>query len=488
MNRTAVESVIHMLSRMLLCWFSAAAFLLLSPASGLAQSFAEYFVDKTLRVDLYHAGTKGAESFTLDALSEEGAWPGSKRNLIDTLNLGEYLFRVYDQRSNALIFSRGYSTMFNEWQTTDDAKTSYHTFSETLRMPMPAQAIQLTISRRDAQMAFHEIWSVAIDPTRPGEVNRERRRSPYEVLSIMENGSPAEKVDLVIVGDGYRREDLEKFRKDARHFNDVMFSTSPFREHRDDFNVRAIAVVSQDSGIDKPDINVWKNTVLGTRYNTFGSARYILTEENKALRDIAGTVPYDFILILVNDNRYGGGGIYNLYTTCYTRSDIPSMAWQMDYVYVHEFGHAFGGLGDEYYSSQVSYTDFYKKGVEPWEPNLTSQSDRDHLKWRAFVSSDTPIPTPWDKREYDSLERARGKLDRLAPDYYEKRAPIVAAEEKLLNTAAYKGRVGAFEGAGYVPEGIYRPSVDCRMFSLSLTGFDPVCAAAITRVIQFYAR
>jgi hypothetical protein len=295
-------------------------------------------------------------------------------------------------------------------------------------------------------------------------------------------------VDILILGDGYRKEDMAKFRADAKHFNDVMFGTSPFKERKKDFNVWTVEVASQDSGIDKPDKNVWKNTPLGMMYNTFGSARYVLTTENRAMRDIAGAAPYDFLIVLVNDNRYGGGGIYNLYTTCYTISDTPGKEWQMDYVYVHEFGHSFGGLGDEYYSSQVSYNDFYQKGVEPWEPNLTALVDKDHLKWKSFVAEGTPLPTPWEKTAYDSLGRERAKLDRLAPDYYAKREPLYQAEMNILKTTAYAGKVGAFEGAGYVSKGIFRPASDCRMFSLSLGDFDPVCNAAIRRVIDFYAQ
>jgi hypothetical protein len=458
-----------------------------SVVKAIAGSYDQYFTERTLRVDYYHTGTKGSESCALDQLYDEGKWPGSKINLIDTLNLGEYIVRVYDQSTMALVYSRGFSTMFNEWQTTDEAAGTTRTFHETIRMPMPRRPVQLTVSKRDREMLFHEIFSTSIDPNLNGAVNREKKAARFDVLTLMDNGSPAEKVDLLILGDGYRKADLEKFKADAKHFNDVMFGTSPFKEHARDFNVRAIEVSSQDSGIDKPDKNSWKATALGTRYNTFGSARYVLTEENKALRDIAGAVPYDFILILLNDNRYGGGGIYNLYTTCFANTDQPSMAWQRDYVYVHEFGHSFGGLGDEYYSSQVSYNDFYPKGVEPWEPNLTALTDPDHLKWKPFVGDGTPLPTPWEKSLYDSLERERGKLDRLAPDYYAKREPIYQAEEKILTESPMKGKVGAFEGAGYLPKGIYRPSVDCRMFSLSLVGFDPVCSAAITRVINFYA-
>ena len=160
----------------------------------------------------------------------------------------------------------------------------------------------------------------------------------------------------------------------------------------------------------------------------------------------------------------------------------------MDYVYVHEFGHSFGGLGDEYYSSQVSYNDFYQKGIEPWEPNLTALTDKKNLKWKSYIKEGTQLPTSWNKVQYDSIGRERGKLDRLAPDYYKKREPLYQAEQKILKDPAYQGVVGAFEGAGYVSEGIYRSSLDCRMFSLSLVDFDPVCSAAINRMIDFYSR
>ncbi len=463
--------------------------LVLCPPMLHAQSFERFFSDKTLRVDYYHTGTKGIETLSLDKVYEEGKWAGSIFNLLDTLNLGEYMLRVYDEPTASLIYSRGYSTMFNEWQTTDEALAgTYRTFHETVRLPHPNRKIHLSISRRDKKMDFHEIFSVVIDPNSPTEVNHEKRHAQYKAVALTDNGPVHEKVDLLILGDGYRKEDMEKFRKDAKHFNDVMFSTSPFKERKNDFNVRMVEVASQDSGIDKPDKNIWKHTALGTMYNSFGSARYVLTEENRALRDIAGEFPYDFLIMLVNDNRYGGGGIFNLYSTCYAQTDVAGKEWQMDYVYVHEFGHSFAGLGDEYYSSQVAYNDFYQKGVEPWEPNLTSLADKNNMKWKNFVAAGTPIPTPWQKTTYDSLGKERGKLDRLAKDYYQKREPLYQAEQKLLKTNPYAGKVGAFEGAGYVSEGIYRPSIDCRMFSLSLVDFDPVCSAAIKRMIDFYSR
>ncbi|HUL43000.1 MAG TPA: M64 family metallopeptidase [Bacteroidota bacterium] len=466
--------------------FCLSTFVIFSSAS--AQTFDKYFHDQTMRIDLYHAGTKGTETLSLDKVYVEGAWPGSIINLLDTLNLGEYIVRVYDRQSGSLIYSRGYSCLFNEWQTTDEALAGvYRTFHETVRIPYPERPIQVTISKRDKYMDFHEMFSTAIDPNSPTEIHREKFTPQFKVVPLVEKGSPHEKVDILVLGDGYRKEDLPKFRNDAKHFNDVMFSTSPFKERKDDFNVWTIEVISPDSGIDKPDKNIWKRTALGTQYNSFGSARYVLTDENRALRDIAGAAPYDFIIILVNDDRYGGGGIYNLYSTCYANPDNPSQAWERDYVYVHEFGHSFAGLGDEYYSSQVSYTDFYPKGVEPWEPNLTALTDKEHLKWKKFVSDGIAIPTPWDKSTYDSLTGEQRKLDRLASDYYAKREPLYQAEEKVLRNPSLAGKVGAFEGAGYSATGIYRPSLDCRMFSLSLVGFDPVCSDAISREIDFYA-
>jgi len=454
-----------------------------------AQSFTNFFFDKTLRVDYYHTGAKGMEVIALDKCYEEGIWSGSKTQLLDNLNFGEYMLRVYDIATAQLIYSRGYSTMFNEWHSTDEAGAGIvKTFHETARMPFPKNKIQLTISRRDKQMIFHELFSTVIDPNNPAAINLQQRTPQFKSSKLIDNGAPEKKVDLVILGDGYSKSEMQKFRDDARHYSDVLFGTSPFKERKKDFNVWIIEVESRESGVDKPKSKVWKENALGTMYDTFGSARYILTEENRTLRDIAGQVPYDAVAILVNDNRYGGGGIYNLYTTCYTKADTKGQEWQMDYVFVHELGHSFGGLGDEYYSSSVAYNDFYQAGIEPWEPNLTALTDKENLKWKSFVDSSTPIPTPWRKAEYDSIEALRGKLDRLAPDYYEKRAPLYNAEQEILKTAEDKNKVGAFEGGGYVSKGIYRPAVDCRMFSLSLVNFDTVCSAVIQRVIDTYVK
>ncbi len=448
--------------------------------------FDRYFTGTTMRVDVYHVGTKSDEKLVVNRLAEEGEWPGSETALVDTMNLGEYLFTVVDLATSRTIYSRGYSAMFNEWQTTDEAASgATKVLEESFRFPMPRAAVQLTVSRRNRENAFIQFFSTIIDPA-TADIHRERSSVNAPVIDIMVNGDAHEKVDLVLLGDGYTKAEMTKFRTDVRHFTDVLFSTPPFKDRKKDFNVRAVEVASEESGIDQPDEHRWVRNALGTSYNTFGSARYVLTEDNRDVRDYAALAPYDFILILVNQARYGGGGIFQLYTTCYATGETPATAWQADYVFVHEFGHAFAGLGDEYYSSSVAYNDFYPKGVEPWEPNIARSVSRASLKWSDLVLPTTPLPTPWGKEEYDSIEVARTKLQRNEPGYAEKRQQLLEAEANILKDQRYKGVVGAFEGAGYSSRGLYRPSVDCRMFSLSLVPFDPVCSRAINRMIDFY--
>jgi hypothetical protein len=461
----------------------------------LSQSYDNNFTNATIRVDYYHIGTKGQELITLDKVYEENAWPGSKVNLLDTLNLGNCFVKVSDLQTNMLLYSRGYSTVFGEWQTTEEAISgTWRTFQETVRFPFPKRKVIVSFNRRDKfvgageVMAFREVFFTVIDPNNSTVVNCEKQESKFAVFDVMVNGPTDKKVDILILGDGYAKNDIEKFRKDAKHFTEQLFSYQPFKKHKNDFNIRAMEVISDDSGIDMPDQNVWKHTALGTMYNTFGSARYVLTEENRAMRDIADTAPYDFITILVNDNRYGGGGIFNLYTTCFTKPAKAGQEWEMDYVYVHEFGHCFGGLGDEYYSSQVSYVDFYPKGVEPWEPNVTRTNTKENLKWRNVTLLDTPIPTPWQKAKYDSIETLRGKLDRLASDYYDKREGLLKSGKEILKDPKWIGIVGAFEGSGYTSKDMYRPAIDCKMFTFNPVDFDPVCAAAIERMIEMYIK
>ena len=472
-------------------------FLLLSIVVNplVATDFDLYFLDKTMRVDYYHTGIKDVEIISLDNVYEEPAvsthgrqmWAGNTVNLIDTLNLGKYLFKIVDIRTNTLIFSRGFSSVFGEWQTTDEAaKGIYRTFHESALFPFPKKPIQLIIATRDKENYFHDIFSTVIDPN-SRFVNRERHCESLKVGSIQKSGDPHKKVDLLILGDGYTKGEIKKFKQDVEKFTQTLFDSPPFKERKDAFNVWYIEAPSLDSGIDEPRRNQWKHTPFGCSFNSFDLPRYVLTFENKAIRDIASLVPYDQIYFIFNSSRYGGGGIFNLYSTCYAHDKGEKSYWWPDYVFVHEFGHAFGGLGDEYYSSAVAYNEFYPLGVDPWEPNVGIVKNG-HVKWEYMMEKGTPIPTPWNKAKYDSLGSAMQKLDRSSPDFKQNYQQILQQRNEVFTNQKYAGKVGAFEGSGYASQGLYRPFIDCRMFSKKLVDFCPVCQKSIEKVIDFHTR
>ncbi|NOX36545.1 MAG: peptidase M64 [Calditrichaeota bacterium] len=453
-------------------------------------AFSTYFEDQTLRVDYYHVGTADQESIVLDELYRLDGWAGSRINLIDTLNRGHYLLRVFDNRTQQLIFSRGFSTLFNEWQTTEEARQGgQKVIHETVRLPFPRRPILIEIVSRDRKNRFTEvIFSRVIDPDQE-TIRKEPRISDVLVEHLIENGEPSHHVDVVILGDGFTSDEWDRFREQASWLVDTLFTISPFKEHRSRFNVSLVLKPSPESGTDDPRAGVFKRTPLNTTFNTFRLQRYLMTYDNRAVQDVASAVPFDAIIILVNTRKYGGGGIYNLYAS--TAAFHP---WT-PYVFVHEFGHSFAGLGDEYYTSQVAYSEFYPKGTEPWEPNITALLNPPSVKWQRFVAPDTPIPTPWGKEKYDQFNREFGqklselrrqgapesKIKKLSREYRKK-------IKMFFEKNPYKEAVGAFEGAGYASRGLYRPALDCIMFSRTLAGFDPVCAQAIEQTIRFIAR
>ncbi len=461
----------------ILCGFSA----------GYAGEFDTFFENKTLRVDYFHTGTATKEFIGLDQVYEQGVWAGTRTKLIDKLNLGKFMVKVFDVTTNQLIYSRGFASIYGEWETTQEALDEIvRSFHESVLLPFPKQPVQVVIAKRDKWMHFQDIFSTVIDPA-SRFVNREKRGQMFKVNTLLENGPPNKKVDFLILGDGYTKAEMGKFRKDAERWKNVILNTAPFKANAKKLNIRAIEVVSQDSGIDEPRKEIWKNTALGCSYNSFDSPRYVLTYENRQIRDIAAAAPYDFIYILYNGTRYGGGGIYGLYATGMTGVKNSELDWHVEYMFTHEFGHSFAALGDEYYTSSTSYTDFYPSGVEPTAPNVTALTDPDNLKWKSFLQEGTPLPTPWSKAHHDSLEAIRSTWDRSAEGYYEKWLKMRAEQEKQMQAGEFSDKVGAFEGAGYSSEGLYRPAIDCRMFSLSLTPFDPVCQAGILRVIDFFS-
>jgi hypothetical protein len=308
------------------------------------------------------------------------------------------------------------------------------------------------------------------------------------LIKLHQRGDPATKLDLLVLGDGYTANERGKFERDAKRMLAVLFATSPFKERENDINVWGLVPASLDSGISSPSQHIYKRTALGTSYDTFDSERYVLTTENRVFRDIAANAPYEVVEILTNSEKYGGGGIYNLYST------VAADSLWAPYVFVHEFGHHLAGLADEYYTSDVAYLPPSEK-VEPWEPNVTALLDPLKLKWRDLVSPGTPLPTPWPKDEFERMQNERQERRRAlrAANRPEREMNALFTEElardtALLDSPALRGKVGAFEGANYEAKGYYRPQSDCIMFTRDDVGFCAVCRRALQETLDLYAK
>lgn len=403
-------------------------------------NFDDYFEDKTLRLDYFHSGDKENDFYSFDELIEEPYWGGSKVNLIDKFNYGKYKFEVYDVASNQLIYSRGYSTIFNEWQTTEEAKNTTRTFNETVVFPFPQNPVLVKFYASNRKNEWIHKFEYEVNPE--NYFIKPERISEYKNFEVLNSGDPSEKVDIVIIPEGYTKDQMNLFKEDSEKFAGYLFNSSPFRENKDKFNIWGVEAASIESGTDIPKENIWKKTLINSTFYTFDLERYLMTYDNKTLRNIASNAPYDQIYILVNSDKYGGGAIYNHYSVCVNDNKYS------EFVFVHEFGHGFASLADEYYTSDVAYEEFYPLDVEPTDPNLTTLIDFDS-KWKDLVEDNTPIPTP--------------------------------------DTDDYKNRVGAFEGGGYMEKGIYRPAHDCTMKSIKVDGFCPVCKRAIQQMIDFYS-
>jgi hypothetical protein len=445
---------------------------------------------KTMRVDYFHAAGPGVrEMVALDRVVNDGAWAGSRTQLLDPTNLGKYLVEVIDQQSGRTIYSRGFASIYGEWETTAEIKTVNRSFHESVRFPWPQHPVKATISKRQADNRFAPLWSTEIDPASRFVNPAPLPSTAGSVWTVFESGPPAEKVDLLVISEGYTKDQLPKFHRDATRLIDALFAEEPFKSRKNDFNVRALDLPSPASGVNRPNAGVFRRTPLSAEYNIFDSERYLLTLDNRALRDAASAAPYEFLEILVNERTYGGGGIFNDHATASVDSAFA------EYVFVHEFGHHFAALADEYYTSDVSYETGTGPKPEPWEPNVTALADPQKLKWRDLVTPGTPLPTPWSKTEFETHSRAiqdrrREIRKRNAPEeemdalFREQRD----WEEKFLARMKYSKTVGAFEGASYEARGLYRPEADCIMFTRDRAGFCRVCRAAIGRIVDLYSR
>jgi len=441
---------------------------------------------RTLRVDYGHTGDATSERFGVDrVVLEPLPWPGDPAKAVDTSNLGKYCFEVADKASGKLLYSRGFASIYGEWETTDEAKTLSRSFSESFRFPLPQAPIRISVKKRDERNAFKTLWTFELDPKDP-LIEQAAPLDAGGLIELQKSGDPADKVDLLILGDGYTAAERGTFERQARRVMEHLFEQSPFKEHRKDFNVWALCPPSRESGISRPSTGVHRRTPLGTTYDAFGSERYVLTYENRAFRDIAAQAPYEFVEILTNSETYGGGGIHNLYSTAAAGNST------IGYLFVHEFGHHFAGLADEYYTSDVAVTNSPSR-PEPWEPNATA--DPKHPKWGNLLTPGVPLPTPWRKAEFEAHSHDYQKERRAlrAANRPEAEMDALFAKEKvfemkLLGTDAHSGQVGAFEGANYEAKGYFRSQEDCLMFTRDDVGFCAACKAAIEKVIRQYAK
>ncbi len=403
--------------------------------------FEQWFDSGRMRVDYVLAGNDTLSFVYLSQVLVENSWSGSKEQLLDSMFYCDYYFTVRDSATDILLFSRGFNTLFGEWQTTAEAKTERKAFKQSLVFPNPLKTVRLEIFRFTRYNERECLYNTFINPT---DILIKREEKPsFETRDVFISGPAEKKVDLLLIAEGYQKSEMKKFQKDVKRFVSILFSVEPYKSNQDKFNIRAVLSPSIESGTDVPGQKILRNTILNSSYYTFGVERYLTTEDYWALMDVAANSIWDHLIVLVNTSRYGGGGIFNYYAIC-TADNRRSAK-----VFVHEFGHSFGALGDEYYSSSVAYTDYFPLDEEPRVPNLTSLVDFES-KWKNLVDEDIPVPTPADPQ--------------------------------------YEGRTGVFEGGGYVAKGIYRPAINCRMKSNDVHDFCEVCRRALQQRIDFYSR
>jgi hypothetical protein len=438
---------------------------------------------RTFRVDYFHTGTATTETFSLDRLVVEPLpFAGRPDRPVDDLGLGKYLFEVRDAQGGALLYSRGFASIYGEWETTEEARGAARTFSESLRFPAPAAPVKVVLKKRAPDQSFREAWTLLVDPKDPF-VDDSAPPSPGPLITFQRSGPPAAKFDLLLLGDGYTAAERGRFEADARKLLAALFATEPWKSRRGDVNAWGLCPPSERSGVSRPSTGVHRRSRIGATYDAFGSERYVLSFENRSLRDVASFAPYDALAIVVNGETYGGGGIFNLQATVAARSHWAG------YVFVHELGHSVAALADEYFTSDTAYLPAEGR-VEPWEQNVTI--DPRAAKWADLVKPGTPLPTPWPKEPFtvrarEIQDQRKAIRKRNGPEAEMDALFLLQQKEETALLGPHNGPVGAFEGANYEAAGAYRAQADCIMFSRDPVPFCAVCRRALDRVLDLYA-
>lgn len=413
---------------------------LIAVSSTRAQVFADHFADKTLRVDYIFNGNASGQAICLDGLSALPTWAGRKHHLAELPLQGNGQIIMRNAASGKTIYTTSFSSLFQEWLETDEARNVTKGFENTFLLPYPLQPVEIEITlldpRRNVRASMKHI-------VHPNDVLIEQKGNshitPHKYL--LHNDSPEKCIDVAILAEGYTLQEMQAFYEDAEIACKSIFDHEPFKSMKKRFNVVAVASPSTDSGVSVPRLNEWKHTAFGSHFSTFYSDRYLTTSRVKAIHNALAGIPYEHIIILANTEEYGGGGIYNSYTL--TTAHHPMFRP----VVVHEFGHSFGGLADEYFYDNDVMTDTYPLDIEPWEQNISTQVDF-AAKWKDMLSENTPVPTPAEVSE----------------NY----------------------PTGVYEGGGYSAKGIFRPAENCRMRTNEYPAFCPVCQRALRRIIEFY--
>lgn len=412
---------------------------LASVAMASAQTFDDYFADKTLRIDYTLSGNNTEQHVALRELSATDHWWGRRVNLDNVPLKGNGDLTLYDTESGKIIYKTSFSSLFQEWITTPEAATISKSFEFTLLVPMPLKAVTAEMVLRDNTGKESKLRHTISPDDRLIRDRSQQQALPHRYLH--QGGDSEECIDVVILAEGYTVDEMYTFFDDALIATNEILSYEPFKSHTDKFNFIAIASASTHSNVSVPQDQMWRETAVGSNFLTFYMDRYLTSGNVYAMYDLTTNIPCEHFIILANTDTYGGGGIYNSYTltTAHHRAFRP--------VVVHEFGHSFGGLGDEYfYLSTDNNDEMHSLSHEPWEPNITTLMDFDS-KWADMVEKGIEIPT-------------------------------VVTEERSKNYT-----VGVYEGGGYRTKGIYRPTDVCRMRDNTATRFCPVCERAIERVI-----
>ncbi|ETD21500.1 MULTISPECIES: M64 family metallopeptidase [Prevotellaceae] len=413
-------------------------YLYLCTMAANAQTFGTYFKDSTLRIDYIFAGNSASQNIYVDKLNMLPRWYGKRQRLAEIPVEGNGQITVRSHKTGKVIFRNSFSTLFQEWLSYDEAKTARKSFQNSFLIPMPNDTVDITVDLKDNR---RNITATLTHLVVPSDILIRHigfsHVTPYVTLQKAKDTTRC--IHIAYVAEGYREDEMHTFLNDAKIAMEALFEHEPFKTLRDKFNIIAVKSPSIDSGTSEPSRGIWKNTALHSHFDTFYSDRYLTTLSINDLHDIMAGTPYEHLIVLVNTDKYGGGGILNSYNLSMTHHPAYRS------VVVHEFGHSFAGLGDEYAYEQEQIP-MYPHDIEPWEPNLTTLHNF-HNKWEKMIDKGTPIPTPPTK----NLQK-----------------------------------IGVFEGAGYSLKGVYRGQQDCRMRTNEYPEFCAVCKDAIKRLIKFY--